>query len=63
MAKASGDVLKWLAALLLLWLILTAMKESGPLSQVAAPMAGLILAGALFYMGPTAIKNVQAIKW
>ena len=57
------DVLKWLAALFLLWLILTGMQESGALSRFAYPFAGLILLGALYYMGPTAIQNIQKIQW
>jgi hypothetical protein len=54
--------LKWLASLVLLWLILTALTEYSPNAQMfGQALAGLILVGALFYLGPTAIKNVQNI--
>jgi hypothetical protein len=54
--------LKWLASLVLLWLILTALTEYSPNAKVfGQALAGLILFGALFYLGPTAIKNVQNI--
>jgi hypothetical protein len=56
------DALKWLASLALLWLILTALTEYSPNTKMLGQaLAGLILVGALFYLGPTAIKNVGNI--
>jgi hypothetical protein len=54
--------LKWLAALVLLWLILTALTEYSPNTKMLGQaLAGLILLGALFYLGPGAISNVKNI--
>jgi hypothetical protein len=54
--------LKWLASLVLLWLILTALTEYSPNAKMfGQAFAGLILVGALFYLGPTAIANVKNI--
>lgn len=51
--------LKWLAALVLLWLILTALSEySANGAMLGKAMAGLILLGALYYLGPQAIGNI-----
>jgi len=51
--------LKWLASLVLLWIILTAMSEAGPnMATFGRGLAGLILFGALFYLGPGAISNI-----
>jgi len=52
--------LKWLGSLVLLWLILTAMTEYSPnMARLGKAMAGLILLGALYYLGPGAISNIQ----
>jgi hypothetical protein len=52
--------LKWLASLVLLWLILTALSEYSPNTKMLGQaLAGLILLGALFYLGPGAISNVK----
>jgi hypothetical protein len=54
--------LKWLASLVLLWLILTALSEYSPNTKMLGQaLAGLILLGALFYLGPGAIANVKNI--
>jgi hypothetical protein len=56
------SALKWLGALVLLWLILTALTEYSSNTQIfGQALAGLVLLGALFYLGPDAIKNVQNI--
>ena len=51
--------LKWLGALALLWIILTALTEysenTRPFGQA---FAGLILMGALYALGPQAIANI-----
>jgi hypothetical protein len=51
--------LKWLGALALLWIILTALTEysenTRPFGQA---FAGLILMGALYALGPQAIENI-----
>lgn len=54
------QALKWLAALVLLWIILTAMSEGNDTTRrFGQALSGLILMGALYYLGPTAIHNVQ----
>lgn len=55
------SALKWLGALVLLWIILTALSEHGDPNArtIGRALAGLILLGALFYLGPGAISNVQ----
>lgn len=51
--------LKWLAALVLLWIILTALTEYSPnAAMFGKAMAGLIILGALYYLGPQAISNI-----
>jgi hypothetical protein len=56
------SALKWLASLVLLWLILTALTEYSPNTKMLGQsLAGLILLGALFYLGPGAISNVKNI--
>lgn len=51
--------LKWLGALVLLWIILAAMNEYSPnTAMFAKAFAGLILLGALYYLGPGAISNI-----
>jgi hypothetical protein len=63
-AAMPPNVLLWLGALFLLWLALTALHDaSAATAPYATGMAGLILVGALMYLGPTAIKNIQAIQW
>jgi hypothetical protein len=60
---ASGFVkgfLVWLGALGVLWLFLTMLADSGN-AQVAYALAGLILGGAVLYMGPQALKNAQTL--
>ncbi len=52
--------MKWLGALALLWIVLTALTEYSPNTrQLGIGLAGLILVGALYYLGPTAIANVK----
>jgi len=52
--------LKWLGSLVLLWIILTALTEYSPnTAMFGKAMAGLILLGALYYLGPGAISNIQ----
>jgi hypothetical protein len=54
------SALKWLGALVLLWVILTALTEFSPNTQMfGQALAGLILLAALFYLGPAAIGNVK----
>lgn len=55
------EALKWLGALFLLWVILTALSEHGDpnAKTIGNALAGLILLGALFYLGPGAISNVK----
>jgi hypothetical protein len=55
------EALKWLGALFLLWVILTALSEHGDANakRIGGALAGLILLGALFYLGPGAISNVK----
>jgi hypothetical protein len=56
------SALNWLAALVLLWIILTALTEYSPnAAMFGQALAGLILLGALFYLGPGAISNVKNI--
>jgi hypothetical protein len=50
----------WLGAIALLWFVLTAAAESG-LQKEAYAFAGLILAGAVLFMGPDAIKHAQQL--
>ena len=53
------DALKWLASLVLLWIILTALTEYSPnTAMLGKAMAGLIIVGALYYLGPGAISNI-----
>jgi hypothetical protein len=54
------EAMKWLGALFLLWVILTALSEHGDpnAKRIGTALAGLILLGALFYLGPGAISNV-----
>jgi hypothetical protein len=52
--------MKWLGALALLWIVLTALTEYSPNTrQIGVGLAGLILFGALYYLGPTAMANIQ----
>jgi hypothetical protein len=54
--------LKWLASLALLWLILTALTEYSPNTKMfGQALSGLILLGALFYLGPGAMSNIQNV--
>jgi len=54
------SALKWLGALVLLWIILTALTEFSPNTQMfGQALAGLILLAALFYLGPAAIGNIK----
>ena len=55
------EAMKWLGALFLLWVILTALSEHGDpnAKRIGGALAGLILLGALFYLGPGAISNVK----
>ena len=55
------EALKWLGALFLLWVVLTALEEHGDPNArtIGHALAGLILLGALFYLGPGAISNVR----
>jgi hypothetical protein len=55
------SALKWLGALVLLWIILTALSEHGDpnAKNIGRALAGLILLGALFYLGPGAMSNVR----
>lgn len=55
------SAMKWLGALFLLWVILTALSEHGDPNArtIGNALAGLILVGALFYLGPGAISNVR----
>ena len=56
------SALKWLGALVLLWIILTALTEySANAAIFGQALAGLVLLGALFYLGPDAIKNVKNV--
>jgi len=64
-SKASGTApwditaLKWLGALALLWIILTALTEYSPNTRpFGQAFAGLILMGALYALGPQAISNI-----
>ena len=51
--------LKWLGALALLWIILTALTEYSDNTRVfGQAFAGLILMGALYALGPQAIANI-----
>jgi len=51
--------LKWLGALALLWIILTALTEYSPNTKpFGQAFAGLILMGALYALGPQAIANI-----
>jgi hypothetical protein len=50
--------LVWLGALVVLWLMLTALAEAG-FQREAYAVAGLLIFGALVVMGPTAIDNAQ----
>ena len=52
--------LVFIGALVVLWFVLSAIDEAG-YSQLANGFAGLIVAGALLFMGPTAITNAQAL--
>lgn len=55
--------LKWLGALFLLWVILSALTEHGDSNSknIARALAGLILFGALYYLGPQAITNAKQL--
>ena len=56
------DVLKWLGALALLWIILTALSEYSPNGRtIGMALAGLILFGALYSLGPAAISNIKNV--
>ena len=67
MAAFNTDDLKWLGALVLLWIILTAMTEySDNAKQIGQAFAGLILFGACYYLlpdspscKPRAISNIK----
>lgn len=48
----------WLGALVVLWFILQALADAG-FGREAYAFAGLISFGALLFLGPTAIKNMQ----
>ena len=50
----------WIAALALLWFILTALKEAG-YPDFANGIAGLIMFGALLYLGHDAILNARQL--
>jgi len=50
----------WLGAIAILWFVLTAAAESG-FSNEAYAFAGLILVGAMLFMGPDAIKHAQQL--
>ena len=50
----------WIGAIAVLWFVLTAAAESGFQSEAYA-FAGLILVGALLFMGPNAIKHAQQL--
>jgi hypothetical protein len=53
---------KWLGALVLLWIILTALAEYSDNGAIfAKALAGLILFGALYYLGPQAMSNIKNI--
>lgn len=55
--------LKWLGALFLLWVVLTALSEHGDpnAANIGRALSGLILFGALYYLGPQAIKNAKTL--
>lgn len=55
--------LKWLGALFLLWVVLTALSEHGDpnAKNIGRALSGLILLGALYYLGPQAITNAKAL--
>jgi hypothetical protein len=55
-----GEFMLWLAALAVLWMILTAIKEAG-YPAFANGIAGLIIFGALLFMGKDAIANAQKL--
>jgi hypothetical protein len=54
MAPMLPAALKWLGALFLLWVVLTALTEHGDpnAKNIGRALAGLILLGALYYLGP-----------
>ena len=53
------SALKWLGSLVLLWIILTALTEYSPnTKRFGQAAAGLIIVGALYYLGPGAISNI-----
>jgi hypothetical protein len=55
------EALKWLAALFLLWVILTALAEHGDPNahNIGRALAGLLLLGSLYYLGPGAMSNIK----
>ena len=54
--------LKWIAALFLLWIILTALTEwNDNAKKLGEGFAGLILFGVLYKLGPDAITNVKNV--
>lgn len=50
----------WLGALGVLWFLLNALADAG-YPDAAHGLAALLLVGGLIAMGPTAIKNAQAL--
>lgn len=50
----------WTGALAVLWFVLMAIAEAGE-PGAANAFAGLLIGGALIFLGPTAIKNAQAL--
>lgn len=50
----------WIGALAVLWFLLNAIAEGG-YPDAAHGLAGLLLVGALIFMGPTAITNAQSL--
>lgn len=50
----------WIAALGVLWLILSMLAETGN-QRAAYSIAAVILVGALMFMGPKAIDNAKKL--
>jgi hypothetical protein len=50
----------WIGALVVLWFILSALSEAGYAKEASA-IGGLLVFGALMFMGPQAIQNAQAL--
>jgi hypothetical protein len=56
----TGRFVLWIGALAILWLILSALADSGN-ADVARALAALIVFGALLALGPGAIGNAKGL--